>query len=270
MDVTPHELRTVEFREAWRGYRQDDVDELLDRVAGTIERLQGQIKRLGERLERTEQEAGVGREADEMLRRTLLLAQRTADAAVAEAQERARRVVSESEAQAHSIVSGAEEEARRVAISERQRLEAEIRDLARRRDDLVGDVEALEKSAADFRDRLREFFASQLDEVERRVPPGSAARPPLHDTGLDLDAEAPYADGADDDAVVLDDSTTEAGDDGAELDDDEGDLLPERRGRRRERGDDFDDGFFEELRQAVEDDAPLGPVDEDFPFQKQD
>ncbi|HLF99729.1 MAG TPA: DivIVA domain-containing protein [Acidimicrobiia bacterium] len=168
MDVTPSDLRSIELREAWRGYRQDDVDQLLDRVAGTIERLSGQVQRLSDRLAEAENEAGLGREADEMLRRTLLLAQRTADAAVAEAQERARRVLSESEAHAHSIVSGAEEEARRIAIAERQRVENEIHALISQRDVLLADVEALEHTARDQRRRLKEFLDAEIARIDER------------------------------------------------------------------------------------------------------
>lgn len=185
MDVTPHELRTSELREAWRGYRQDDVDALLERVAGTIERLQGQVERLSERVAEAENEAGLGREADEMLRRTLLLAQRTADAAVAEAQERARRVLSESEAHAHSIVSGAEEEARRIAIAERQRVEREIQDLMSRREVLIADVEALEQTARDHRRRLKEFLDAELARIESRPVPEAATPVPVEASGND-------------------------------------------------------------------------------------
>lgn len=193
MDVSPHELRTIELREAWRGYRQDDVDELLDRVAGTIERLQAQVERLGERLAASEQEKGLGREADEMLRRTLLLAQRTADAAVSEAQERARRVLSESEAHAHSIVSGAEAEARRVALAERQRIDDEVRALARRRDALLGDIGSLEHAADDYRRRLRAFLEDELSQIEARRLPPSPPAPVLVADGIPDAGEAPLA-----------------------------------------------------------------------------
>src|SRR5215471_21174379 len=44
MDVTPQELRDVEIREAWRGYHRDDVDELLERAAATIEHLQEEVR----------------------------------------------------------------------------------------------------------------------------------------------------------------------------------------------------------------------------------
>ena len=39
MDVTPRELRDIEIREAFRGYHRDEVDELLERAAATIEDL---------------------------------------------------------------------------------------------------------------------------------------------------------------------------------------------------------------------------------------
>lgn len=293
MDVTAHELRTIRLREAFRGYRQEDVDQLIDRVAATIERLEGQTQRLTARLEQAESEAGLGREADEMLRRTLLLAQRTADAAVAEAQERARRVLSESEAHAHSIVSGAEEEARRIAIAERQRIENEIRDLTRQREVMLADVEALEQAARDHRRRLREFLESELARVDARPLP-EASPPPEAEApagaspadaalGAGAGAQAPSrSESAGDDPAldVAEDEHAEgeapvqdeAADAAAEIDlvGDEGpDMLPSKRRRWRMRDSEAlpeaappDDRFFDDLRQAVQDDTPLGPRDE--------
>ena len=46
MDVTPQELRDIEIREAWRGYHRDDVDELLERAAATIEHLEAETQQL--------------------------------------------------------------------------------------------------------------------------------------------------------------------------------------------------------------------------------
>src|SRR5688500_20237589 len=46
MDITPQELRDIEIREAWRGYHRDDVDELLERAAATIEHLEGENAQL--------------------------------------------------------------------------------------------------------------------------------------------------------------------------------------------------------------------------------
>lgn len=285
MDVTSHELHTIELPEAWRGYRQDDVDRLLDRVAETIEHLEGQVRRLTERLARAEEEMGLGREADEMLRRTLLLAQRTADAAVSEAQERARRLLNESEQRARSIVSDAEEEARRASDVERHHTEDEVRDLARRRDLLRGDVEELERIANDYRDRLRAFFEHEIGALEQRDVP-SEPIPELHDVELPEEGvaehrvpdaqEARPAKSPDPlEAVLLanDDSEADVPVDanvagGSRRG--EADLLPRTSRLTPEEDERFergpgplldDDEFFAELRRAVEDDTPLGPPD---------
>ena len=50
MDVTPQELRDIDIRESFRGYHRDEVDELLERAASTIEHLEHQIRVLQERL----------------------------------------------------------------------------------------------------------------------------------------------------------------------------------------------------------------------------
>src|SRR5918996_2587213 len=145
MDVSPRELRDTDIREAFRGYHRDDVDELLERAAATIEGLSERVRQATERLSSAEGSSGRTRETEEMLQRTLILAQKTADEAIAEAQERSRTLLEESETKARSLVTDAEATARRITANERQRLEAEISELASRRDSLNTDVDALEK-----------------------------------------------------------------------------------------------------------------------------
>ena len=155
MDVTPQELRDIEIRESFRGYHRDDVDELLERAAATIEHLEHQIRILQERLasgprrparvrpapapRRPGTRAGsrtgaapvpVPRGPDgDVIQRTLILAQRAADEAVAEAQARAAQVTGEAEAKAQAMVAEAESTARRIAETERRRIETEIAQL---------------------------------------------------------------------------------------------------------------------------------------------
>ena len=66
---------------------------LLERAAGTIEGLSERVRQVTERLAEAESNAGRSRETEEMLQRTLLLAQKTADEAVADAQKRARQLL---------------------------------------------------------------------------------------------------------------------------------------------------------------------------------
>jgi len=189
MDVTPRELRDTDIREGFRGYHRDDVDELLERAASTVEGLTERVRQLTERLSSAEGSAGKSRETEEMLQRTLVLAQKTADEAIAEAQQRARTMLEESEAKAHNLVTEAEETSRRFAENERQRLESEVQDLSSRRDTLNADVEALEKYESEYRGRLRKAIETELDSLGKFTGP-QRARPKLHDVNVPPPREA--------------------------------------------------------------------------------
>ena len=95
MDVSPQHLREVEFLEKWRGYSPDEVDELLERTATTVADLQTRLESAEERA--TSAERRVLETSDDDVRRALVLAQRTADAAVAEASEEAERRLADAE-----------------------------------------------------------------------------------------------------------------------------------------------------------------------------
>src|SRR5262249_18223470 len=189
MDVTPRELRDTDIREGFRGYHRDDVDELLERAASTVEGLTERVRQLTDRLQNAEGSAGKSRETEEMLQRTLVLAQKTADEAIAEAQERARTLLEESETKARNVVNEAEGTARRVAENERARLESEVQDLSARRDALNADVEALEKYEKEYRTRLRKAIESELDSLGK-FSAQHGQRPKLHDVSVPSPREA--------------------------------------------------------------------------------
>src|SRR6266536_1021674 len=190
MDVTPRELRDTDIREGFRGYHRDDVDELLERAASTVEGLTERVRQLTERLSSVEGSAGKSRETEEMLQRTLVLAQKTADEAIAEAQQRARTMLEESETKARTLVSDAEGTARRIAENERQRLESEILDLSSRREALNADVEALEKYESEYRSRLRKAIESELDSLGKFSGQQTTERPKLHEVEMPVPREA--------------------------------------------------------------------------------
>ena len=117
MDVTPQELRGNEIKEAFRGYDRDEVDDLLERAAVTIENLTAPGSRTCSSAAPRRRAASrtSSRDDAEMIQRTLLLAQRAADDAVAEAQAARAQILDESEAKAQTLVSEAEATARRIA-----------------------------------------------------------------------------------------------------------------------------------------------------------
>ena len=145
MDLTPQVINEVEFSMARRGYDPDQVDEFLEKVAVAVGEMTDRLGDLRNRLlaaerraEEAQQRAAAGpervvqaaapvaavsaaAEAElETLKRTLLLAQRTADAAVREAEDEAKRILATAEAEARA----AHEATLRSVVDEIARLEA--------------------------------------------------------------------------------------------------------------------------------------------------
>lgn len=183
MDVTPQELRGSEIKEAFRGFNRDEVDDLLERAAATIENLTRQVQELESRAS-NEPPLPTSRDDAEMLQRTLLLAQRAADDAVNEAQAHARQLIEESEARAQALVGEAESTARRIADGERRRLEEEITELSSRRDTLSGDADALEEYVSGYRERVRAAVEADLALIGNQTIEPPSTRPEVHEVEI--------------------------------------------------------------------------------------
>jgi DivIVA domain-containing protein len=249
MDVTPQVINEVEFHQKMRGYDPDEVDDFLERIAVAVGQLQDRAheyearsataERRALELERrarelAEQQPAAAEDDTETIRRTLVLAQRTADAAVKEAQEEAQRtlsgaqehadvLLSEAQATSRRLVTEAEVEARKASDDTRQRMVAEIIALEEARDALKADQGILERHLEEQRLRLRSAIGDLqrlLDDPARlRVASApelsGAARPSF----LDDQAPAPEAGDAED-ASDADDGGVIDLDDASEEDDD--------------------------------------------------
>ncbi len=195
MEMTPQTIRTTSFELVKKGYDPDAVDAFREQVASVVEGAQNQatameararaaVAKLQEVTSQPQAAAPAGSGDTEVISRTLLLAQRTADAAVAEAQaeadrvlgaarEEAGRVLDSARGMATKTLDDAREEARRAVGDERRRAEAEVQALLARRDFLIADVEHLEQFIMAQRERLRDA-AVQLHDMVDRVPGGLA------------------------------------------------------------------------------------------------
>lgn len=259
MDVSPQTLREVEFRQALRGYNSDDVDEFLDRVAAGLEILQDRLRQATERAVKAEEKAAAPAEAEESMRQTLALAQRTAELAAEEAREQANRVLAGAETRARELLSAAEADSRRAAADAQRSLRREIAELERARTALQADIAAFERHLAAERTRVAEALGSVArrleDHVLQPVPP--PAPRPVH---IPPEPATPEPR-----TFVVEDSHNRAEnepfgdeDDG---DDDGDDVDEDREGVEFDDGDDGDedDPFLAELRLAATDTEPLGP-----------
>ncbi len=239
MDINPKAIRDIQFREKLRGYHPDDVDAFVASVAAGVEELEQRCKQAESRAAEVESRQSATTDAEDSLRRTLVLAQRTADLAIQEAREEAAKVVAE--AMEHRTVAEAEldelrhrlrTEAEEEGRAERERLLAE-------RAALQADVEALSEHLDRERERLRIYFSDQLRRVDEGEP-GLAAPPEME---ASIAAPEQVADGTADEAEVVVGSEVER--EGAEADGAE------------------EDPFLAELRRAVTDERPLGPREDD-------
>ncbi len=228
MELSPQKVRTASFKTVKRGYDPDEVDLFKEQVAGAIESAQNQATAMEARaraavgkLQEVTQQASAAREAApapaapapvaapaelgpdaEIISRTLLLAQRTADSTVAEAKTEADAISSAARGEATSILEGARamasklldearSEARRSAEDERVKAENEVQALLARRDFLLSDADQLDQYLAAQRERLRDAAVSLHDLVDR-VPGGlGEMRRPLLSASADPITAAP-------------------------------------------------------------------------------
>jgi DivIVA domain-containing protein len=171
MELTAKALREAEFRDKRGGYHPEDVDRLLEEVADGVEVLQDRLRQAVERAQRAEAAASSAAADtsgnDDALRRTLVLAQRTADLAVSEAREQASRIVASAEQQAQALLADAEERARRAhdeAISE---IRSELVTLEAVRQRGQQEVDLLNRWVEEHRTHLASTLKEALTVVDR-------------------------------------------------------------------------------------------------------
>ena len=213
---TPHLLTDVRFTVARKGYDPDEVDNFLERVSAAVAQLQEKLRQATANAEAAEGRATEASRSQTLLQaridklesdlaaarsdapapgqpprapeddaaevsKVLVLAQRTADAAVAEARATATQTVADAEQEAARILITARTEADEAASQQREALAGEVHSLEATRDRLAGDVSALDRYLEDQRaslggalDRMR----AVLDDpgaLRLSTPPASAA-----------------------------------------------------------------------------------------------
>ena len=193
MDVSPQTIRQVEFRDKLKGYHPDDVDEFLERVAAGLEIMQERLRLATDRAVRAESAATDSREDDESLRRTLVLAQRTADLAVKEGREQAARIIEAAESEAAATLAAAEEEARRTIAGANAQVRADVARLEGARRQLDDDVERLVRYVDEQRARTKALLADAAANLDAAL--ALPERPVLTDVAPEVEmvqsAEAP-------------------------------------------------------------------------------
>ena len=186
MPLTPPDVAAKQFRVAFRGYAIDEVDAFLEEVESELGRLLTAAS-----TSQAAATAPVGSEGQEAALRTLLLAQRTADEAVAEARAEAEQVLSSAREQADATLEAARVEAEATLTASRDEAAGLDAEIAARRQEALGDlevsrqrleakIEELRAFEREYRTRLRAYLQGQLRELDSRsVPEDSGAGVPV-------------------------------------------------------------------------------------------
>jgi DivIVA domain-containing protein len=244
MEMNPQRVRSAEFKTVRKGADPDEVRLFLGDVADELERAQNQstameararaaVARLQEINEAGAQTAATPTveasvEESETISRTLLLAQRTADQAVADARAESEQMLRQANDKAAKTLDSTREmsaqlleeariEAIRIGESARVSVAGEVEALKARRDFLESDVHHLETFLVDQRSRVREAASSLIDLADR-VPGGLGdVRAPLLSASDDDDVDAMPVDGDTEFAELLIVTDVAAEDDGGEV-----------------------------------------------------
>lgn len=241
MDLTPDLLLEAKFAPARRGYDMNEVDDFLERCAEGLDVLLARLRSEFDRAERAEaallevRASGgapaapaveptveVTPEAEALAvtepvesppvraeepMRILIAAERTAEAAIADARAEAERIRAEAESVASTTRSEAETllarsraeaeaEARQAGDDARRSIESEVLALRQDRDVLSEDVRSLRRWLDDQRDRLRATAHDLARIVDDPAALGEVTAPPVHgddDLGGDGSENQPVA-----------------------------------------------------------------------------
>ena len=185
MEITPQQLRDLDIPESFRGYNRDEVNDLLERAAETIDNQTRQIMVLKDRVGSAVADVGRSRDNDDILQRTLIMAQRAADDAVATANMEAESIRTSATAEAQAMLERSRAELQRLNDEERNRIQAEVLELASRRDVLLRDVASLEAWDGDYRERLIRQIESDLNAARQRPAVRAQQTPEMHAVKLD-------------------------------------------------------------------------------------
>ncbi|HVN51844.1 MAG TPA: DivIVA domain-containing protein [Acidimicrobiales bacterium] len=246
MEGTPQLLTDVKFTQLRKGgYDPEEVDNYLERINEAVAKLAENLREANERAESAQSQladarraqadaeaeldrirggemgtTSSGASADEELAKVLVLAQRAADQALAEANETAARTVSDARAKAVNLLADAEQERERLLAKARKKADAvaeervrtlneQVAALSAAKVDLETDVSALGAHLELERDRLRDCIEAVRNALDDPAGLRLAPTPELLDTPIPLvdlpstvDRPSPFA--------PLEDEPTEA------------------------------------------------------------
>ena len=144
MVLSPIDIEQKTFRVALRGYAEEEVDQFLDEIVIAIREYERQLRDANERVAVLEEQLEANRETEDRIKKTLVIAQRTADQVVDEARGEAQQLLVEARTKATEV------DAERV----------------QERETLTADLDRMRSSVGSLKERLLALADSTMGKVE--------------------------------------------------------------------------------------------------------
>ncbi len=172
MVMAPIDLRGREFRKAFRGYAEEEVDAFMELVVNDYETLYRELLALKDKLAHQEDNMGHYRGLEDTLKSTLIVAQKTAEDMRASVEQEVKALQDSSRREAEIILREAENKALDI-----------IRTAQERGQTIVREYGEIQKQAQVFKFNMRSLLQSQLELLNHN----SAASEAIYEQGMALE-----------------------------------------------------------------------------------
>jgi cell division initiation protein len=164
--LTPLDIQKKEFNRKFRGYSEEEVDIFMDQITQDFEKLFRENQDLKEELEQVNKNISRYQEIEEVLKNTMILAQKSAEDVRQNTEKEAGLLKDQARIEADRITRESEQEAAAI-IQEAERHAADLIAGAERKVSVIlEENHRLENQARVFKMRFRSFLETQLKILE--------------------------------------------------------------------------------------------------------
>lgn len=153
--LTPLDIQKKEFRRAFRGYSEEEVDSFLDQVTQDYENLLREIQVLQEKVAQNEQNITHYREIEEAIKNTMVMAQKNADELRQNTEKEAGLILDRARIEAAQLTREAEQEAAALLNEAENKLKI-----------VMDEHDQLKRNSHVLKVRLRSFLEAQIRLLE--------------------------------------------------------------------------------------------------------
>lgn len=153
--LTPLDIQKKDFRRSFRGYNVEEVHSFLDRINQEYDKLYSENVDLKERLAEIEHNLARYREIEEVLKNTMVMAQKNSEDLRQNAQKEVQLTLEIAGQEAQKIIQEAEYRASQIIAEAEKRVNF-----------LLEEYHQMESQARIFRSRFRSFLEAELKLID--------------------------------------------------------------------------------------------------------